>query len=361
MSTDDILFWVAFSHVPGIGPTRLAALEGRFGDIEAAWQAPAAALAGVLDARSLASLVEVRAGLDLDAALARVEEVGARVVVRDDPAYPPQLREIGWAPFLLYVRGDVDLLATPSIAVVGTRRASEYGLQAARMLAGDLAAAGVTIVSGLALGIDGAAHRAALGIGGPTIAVLGCGIDVAYPPRHAQLQEEIATKGAVVSEYPPGTPPDGGNFPARNRIVSGLAVATLVVEAGETSGALLTARDAAEQGRDVFAVPGRIFSPASVGTHALIAAGAGIAVSADDILSALDLARTAAHREARRALPADPVEARVLDVLGLEPAHIDELGRAAGMAAGEMARVLALLELKGLALHAGGMRWASAR
>ncbi len=357
---EDLCYWVAFSHVPGIGPARLGALIERLGSVRAAWHAPAGALDGVLDQRSRATFLAIRAESDPAALLARVAAAGARAVTWDDPAYPARLRRIPLPPYLLYVRGDPALLDTRAVAVVGTRRASAYGRRAAVELAGELAAAGVTIVSGLALGVDAAAHQAALDRGGATVAVLGCGVDVVYPERNRALAARVAAEGALVSEYPPGRPPDAGNFPARNRIVSGLALATLVVEAGAKSGALITAELALEQGGDVFAVPGSIFSPTSEGTNRLIASGAGVARSADDILAALDLTRAAEQNAARRALPANPTEAALLAQLAAEPMHIDDLARAAGLASADVAGALTLMELKGMVQHTGGMRWVAA-
>jgi len=353
----DLPFWVAFSHVPGIGPARLAALLARFGGVAAAWRAPAGALDDLLDQRTRAAFLTTRAGLDIEGALDRLRAAGIRAVSRDDPAYPPRLGRIAYPPYLLYVRGRADLLGSLAVAVVGTRRPSDYGQRAAARIAGDLAAAGVTVVSGLALGVDAAAHQAALDAGGDTVAVLGCGVDVAYPPRNRRLAARIAEEGALVGEYPPGRPPDAGNFPARNRIVSGLARATVVVEAGIKSGALITAEYAADQGADVFAVPGSIFRPTAEGTNNLLANGAGVARGADDILGALALSRAADQNAARRTLPADPAEEAVLTHLADDPRHIDELSRAAGLDAQTVSRTLMLMELKGMVRQVGGMLW----
>ena len=356
-SSADLPYWVAFSHVPGIGPTRVAALVQRFGSVRAAWHAPAGALDDLLDARTRAAFLSTRAAADPADLLARVDAAGIGIVTWHHPAYPARLRRIAFPPFLLYVRGAAELLDTRAVAVVGTRSASAYGRRAAAQIAGDLAAAGVTIVSGLALGIDAVAHQAALEAGGGTVAVLGCGVDVVYPERNRQLTGRIAAEGALVSEYPPGRPPDAGNFPARNRIVSGLALATVVVEAGVKSGALITAAFAAEQGGDVFAVPGSIYSPNSAGTNHLIASGAGMARSADDILGAADLTHAADQNAARRALPTDPTEAALLVHLLAEPVHVDALTRAAGLESAVVTGTLTLMELKGLVQHVGGMRW----
>lgn len=353
-------YWIAFSHVPGIGPARLGVLMDRFGSIEKAWRAPDAALVPLLDQRSLASLIATRREIDPDALMRSVESQGIDVVLRGDAAYPDRLRQQSAAPYLLYVRGDPRWIGTPMVAVVGTRRATAYGRQAATRIAADLAAAGVTVVSGLAVGIDAAAHAAALEAGGGTVAVLGCGVDVVYPPGNRTLGERIAAEGALVSEYPPGRPPDPGNFPARNRIVAGLSMATVVVEAGEQSGALITAGQAAEQGGEVFAVPGSIFSPVSAGANRLLADGAGVARSADDVLSALSLYHAAAQREARALLPASPQEAAILAQLAGEPLHVDEIGRALAVESASISSALTIMELKGLVRPVGGQRWMAA-
>jgi len=348
-------YWIAFSHVPGIGPARFGALRTRFGGARRAWSANERALGEVLDRRSLDALVTVRRRLEPDEAMAAVGRRGAWAITVEDPEYPPQLRTIDGPPFVLYGQGDLARLSAPAVAVVGTRDASKYGRDAAALLAGGLAAAGVTVVSGLARGIDAAAHQAALEHG-RTVAVLGTGLDQAYPAANGWLQARIATHGALVTEYPLGSSPEPGNFPARNRIVSGLALATVVVEAGVKSGALITARLALEQGRDVLAVPGSIFHGAAAGTNALLASGAGVARSADDILAALDLA-TVAVRPSRQPVVADPTQAALLAAMTGEGTHIDVLARTTGLPVTEVARALQLLELGGLVRHVGGMTW----
>jgi DNA processing protein len=347
--------WIAFSHVPGIGPTRFGALLDRFGGAEVAWRAPVGALSAVLDQRSLQALIETRRNLVPEQASERVAELGATVVTRRDPDYPALLQTIPAAPFLLYVRGDVTLLSARSVAVVGTRKASDYGRKAARQIAGDLAAAGVVVVSGLAHGIDTMAHSAALERG-RTVAVLGSGPDVVYPASNRRLQADIATLGALVTEYPPGTAPDPGNFPARNRIVSGLTMATVVVEASLRSGAMITAQYALDHGRDVLAVPGPIFSPGSLGVHHLISAGAGLVQGADDVLTALDLAHLSVGATSRPQ-PTDPLEAALISALLEGPALIDALARTVTQPVAQVARALQLLEIRGLVQHLGDMRW----
>ncbi|MBI4493904.1 MAG: DNA-protecting protein DprA [Chloroflexi bacterium] len=348
--------------VPGIGPARFKRLVETFGSAEAAWRADARALglAG-LEQKAAAQLVRLRGRLDPQAERRRLERLGIRVFTLEDPAYPPPLREIADPPPVLYLQGELAATDEWAVAVVGTRRATAYGRQAAERLVGELARAGVTIVSGLARGIDACAHRAALEAGGRTIAVLGNGLDQVYPPEHAALSAQVRAQGALVSEFPPGVPPDAANFPRRNRIISGLAVGTLVVEAALASGALITADFALEQGRDVYAVPGSIFSPASQGTNQLIKDGAKVVVDARDILEELNLTVVAQQQAAREVLPANETEARLMDLLGAEPVHIDELGRAARLPVGELASTLTMMELKGMVRQVGGMNYVRGR
>lgn len=357
-STDPLLpFWVAFSHVPGIGPRRLEALIAVGGDVEGAWRIPEGLAARCLDQRSLASFLTNRRRVDPDAAMAALSKAGAEALLRADPRYPPLLRQIDRAPQVLFVRGDATLLSVRSLAVVGTRQATPYGQRATAHLVDDLAAAGLGIVSGAALGVDALAHRRALDAGAPTVAVLGCGIDRCYPSANRHLVADIAARGALVSELPPGGEPFKGNFPARNRIISGLALATLVVEAGRRSGALITAEFALSQGRDVFAVPGEIFQPQAEGSNHLLASGAGVATSALDILTALDLSYVADQNSLRRQRPADPVEAAILDALRPGALDTDSLARALRSPVALVARSLTLMELKGMVQPAAGLRW----
>ncbi|HIE56777.1 MAG TPA: DNA-protecting protein DprA, partial [Anaerolineales bacterium] len=224
-------------------------------------------------------------------------------------------------------------------------------------IAAHLVAAGITVVSGLALGVDTVAHQSALDSGGRTLAVLGSGVDRIYPPRNRKLAEDIIESGALISDYPPGTPPEAGNFPPRNRIISGLSLATVVVEAGERSGALITANFAAEQGRDVFAVPGNVLAPQSRGTNRLIQTGAFPLLDPQEILDTLDLTRVVEYRQARIVLPADATEARLFDLLEHEPLHVDEIRTQAGLPIEQVTAALALMELKGMVRQVGGMRY----
>jgi DNA processing protein len=262
---------------------------------------------------------------------------------------------------VLYVRGQLITEDEWAVAIVGTRRASAYGRTVAARLSTDLAVNHVSVVSGLARGIDGEAHRAALKAGGRTIAVMGCGLDLVYPAEHRNLAQEIVENGALVSEYPLGTRPEAGNFPPRNRIISGLALGVLVVEAGLKSGALITADYAADQGRDVFAVPGNLFVRSSIGTNRLIQDGAKLVTGAEDILEELNLMMIAQQTEVRAVVPETEIEALILKHLGLEPVHVDELSLRSGLPIAKVTSNLALMELKGMVRQVGGMNYVTMR
>jgi DNA processing protein len=280
-------------------------------------------------------------------------EKAIRWLARSDPRFPSLLRSIHDPPAGLFLRGsgDMQLLERPAVALVGARACSGYGQHVGRMLGRELASAGLVVVSGLARGIDGEAHRGALEAGGVTVAVLGCGVDRDYPAAHAELARRIADGGLIVSEYAPGVEPAPWRFPARNRIIAGLAEATVVVEARERSGALITADFALEEGREVFACPGEITAALSAGTNALLRLGATPLTKADDVLEVFGLS---AADEDESAPPEGPA-ASVLAVLREGPASVDELVRASGLDAGEVAAALAELELAGLAGEAAGL------
>jgi len=354
-------YYVGFNLVRGIGPARLRMLIDAFGDVERAWHAPADALYRVgLDRRSLENLLETRARVDLDREVRRVAAVGAHILTWEDEGYPKLLAEIPDPPPVLYVRGELKPEDAWAVAVVGTRRASTYGREVTRRLVSVLAQSGVTIVSGLARGVDAVAHQTALEAGGRTIAVLGCGIDLVYPPEHRELARRIAAQGALVSEYPLGTQPEPGNFPPRNRIISGLSLGVVITEAGRDSGALITADYAAEQGRDVFAVPGSILSAGCAGTNRLIQDGAKPVLDAADILQELNLTMIAEQKEARQVLPTTETEALILAHLSAEPVHVDDLTRAVGLPVAQVTSTLALMELKGMVRQVGGMKYVAA-
>ncbi|MDZ4158499.1 MAG: DNA-processing protein DprA, partial [Anaerolineaceae bacterium] len=237
------------------------------------------------------------------------------------------------------------------------RRATAYGRQVAEELAGTLARQGVTVVSGLARGVDGIAHEAAIKADGRTLAVLGCGLDRIYPPEHRRLAEQVMAQGALVSDYAPGTPPDSVNFPPRNRIISGLAQAVVIIEAGETSGALITAAFGAEQGREVFAAPGSIYAPQSKGSNALIQQGARPYLHAEEVLEAINLQQTQSFRQARLALPADELERKLLEVLSREPQHVDDIRALTDLPVEKVSATLTLMELKGMVRMVGGLNY----
>lgn len=351
-------YWIAFNRVSGIGPVRLAALIEECGDIEAAWRASIQQMqAARLDRRTIELFLDARRTIDPTTELQRVIDAGVEAVTWDDAAYPESLRTIDGAPPVIYVRGRILSQDEWAIAVVGTRHASSYGREVARVLGSELAQAGVTVISGLALGIDTVAHRAALEAGGRTIAVLGSGVDQIYPPQNRGLAQAIVQQGALVSDYALGTRPDASNFPPRNRIISGLSRGVIIVEAGERSGALITARFAADQGRDLFAVPGSILSPGSAGCNALIQQGATPLLSVDDVLEQLNMSRIVDHTAVRQSVPPDPAEAALLQHLSHEPLHVDELVRLTNMTTGQVSSLLALMELKGMVRQLGVMSY----
>jgi DNA processing protein len=354
----ELQYWVGFNIVPGIGPAKFRALHDYFGSAESAWRAGESALRQVgLDQRALESLLDVRRQLDLPAEMAQIEAAGIQLLTWDDDDYPTYLKEIPDPPPVLFVRGELQLQDQWAVAVVGTRRASPYGRLATERLAGDLARSGVTIVSGLARGVDSIAHQAALDAGGRTIAVLGSGLGHIYPAEHRRLAGQIASRGALVTEFHPDTPPEAGNFPRRNRIISGLSLGVLVVEAGERSGASITANCALEQGRDVFAVPGNITSRTSIGTNRLIQHGAKLVLRAEDILEELNMTMVAEQVATQLALPATHEEAHLLQFLSDRPLHVDELSREAGMAVAQVTSTLTLMELKGMVRQLEGMTY----
>ena len=289
------------------------------------------------------------------AAIRRAEEHGIAAVPWSDARYPASLTTIVDPPPVLWVRGVVDALSAHAVAIVGSRAGSPYALAVAERLAADLAARGVVIVSGLARGVDSAAHRGALTGGGATVAVLGSGVDVLYPPEHAPLAREIEKEGAVISELVPGTPPQQWFFPLRNRIISGLSRAVVVIEAGEKSGSLITARCALEQGRDVLAVPGNVLSGRNRGAHALLRDGAKIVESADDILEELQMCAPARPPGTGSAAP--PVDPILACLTPGEPSDLDALAERSGLSPSRLLPRLFELELQGSVARVGGGRF----
>jgi DNA processing protein len=358
MTAPDARYWVAFQHAKRIGPIRLKRLVSHFGTIEHAWNAPSADLRIVLDSASVDSITSVRRALDLDKEMERIDRLGIDVFTLGEERFPDLLREVPTPPSVLYVRGtlqDVDLKA---VGMVGTRRCTSYGRQIATTMAEDFARAGVTVVSGLALGIDGAAHRGALAGGGRTIAVLGSGVDQIYPSSHRELAEQIMANGAIISDYPPGTKPDARNFPPRNRIIAGLSLGIVVVEAPKRSGALITVDFAADYGRDVFCVPGNVQSDVSAGCHAVIRDGGRLVTSAADVLDDLGIAAPKQGQAKQQAFPMTEDERHLFNYIRWDPTHVDELAAAANLNAAQAGALLTLLELKGAVRDTGGQMYA---
>ncbi len=360
-----IIDWLALAQAPGIGPRTVARLVQRFGSAAAVRTAGRGALAEAGVAAAAAAAFETPDQAVVDAALQWVEHVGATILTPDHPHYPAQLSTLDAPPPVLYVRGDVALLGEPQLAIVGSRNPTRGGLDTSREFARYLAGLGLTITSGMAVGIDGAAHAGALE-SGRTVAVLGTGPDRVYPAAHRSLARRIAEVGALVTEFPPGVGPHASHFPRRNRLISGLSLGTLVIEAAPRSGSLITARYAAEQGKEVFAIPGSIHNPLARGCHELIRQGAKLVDSADQVLEELGpqlkpfLVDVPAPRAASAHRPdqvqaLDPDYRLLLDSMGHDPLAPDELIARSGLSAQAVSSMLLLLELQGhVSSHPGG-------
>ena len=362
MERTELGYWVALGRVPQIGRARFSLLEAHFENMEEAWKArPAALEAAGLTGAPLSALLAARDGITPEAELEKLDRKGIRALTWHDDAYPRRLKEIYDRPPILYILGPLTAADEWSLAVVGTRRATVYGRQAAEELAGQLAGNGITVVSGLARGIDAIGHQAALAAGGRTIAVLACGLDLIYPPEHLRLAQEIKERGALVSDYPLGTQPRSSYFPRRNRIMVGFSLGVLVIEGDLKSGALITARQALDENREVFAVPGSIYSPTFRGTNWLIQHGqAKLVTKVEDILEELNLTMAGHQMEAKELLPADETEATLLRTLSAEPIHIDDLRRNSGLPIDTVSSSLAMLELKGMVRQVGAMNYVKA-
>lgn len=359
----DLKYWLGFNLITGIGPAKLQALLDRYGDAASAWQADPGALRTLgFDRRTIDNVVAARQTLDLDAELDRVQGAGVQLLTWNTATYPRYLREIPNPPPLLYMRGEIRPNDRWAVAVVGTRRLTSYGRQVTRDLVVGLARSGVTIVSGLARGIDSLAHKAAIEAGGRTLAVLGSGLNQIYPPENRKLAAQIVQgNGAVLSEYALNTRPEAKNFPPRNRIISGLSLGTIVIEAGQRSGALITAKFALEQDREVFAVPGPIHSKSSKGTNGLIQQGAKLVASVEDVLEELNLTQAPQQQAVQMMLPESAEEAELLQHLVDAPVHIDELSRRSGLPSAQVGSTLTLMELKGMVQQVGGMTYVAVR
>jgi DNA processing protein len=333
-------FWIAVSRISGIGRARLRRLRDRFGSLQTAWEASEADLrhAG-LDSATAARFCAARGECDPSAEMARLGAHGITALTCEDQGYPRRLVEVRDGPAVLYVRGELPSDDMPVVAVVGTRSPTTYGRQIAAEMVDGLVEHGVVVASGLARGVDTIAHRETLERGGRTVAVLACGLDLVYPAENSALARRIISSGALVSEYPPGVKPRPESFPMRNRILSGLSMGVLVIEAGERSGALITAHQALDQNRDVCAVPGSVSSPQSRGTNLLIRSG----------------------EAPQRFQQADAVQTRILGEMGATPVHSDELARRLCLASSEVSAALVLLELQGVVSNVGNMQYVVSR
>ena len=357
---DTFVPWLALRRLPGVGTrTQLDLLE-HFGSIENIFSASRGQLEKALVGKNQA-IDTLLAGPDEKALKSELEwlsESGHHLLTWSDPDYPVLLREMADPPLVLYISGNRALLSRPQLAIVGSRNPTPMGRENARAFAKSLAGAGLVITSGMALGVDGAAHRGALEAGGKTIAVAGTGLDRVYPARHRDLAHEIAEHGALMSEFPLGTPPLPENFPVRNRIISGLSLGTLVVEAALQSGSLITARLAVEQGREVFAIPGSIHAPQARGCHALIRQGAKLVETAQDILEELGplagVALEAARENTSPAPQLDSTTTVLLEHIGHDPVSIDTLIERSGLTADAVSSMLLQMELNGLVSHCPG-------
>jgi len=359
----ELPYWLAFNRIAGIGRVRYQVMLSHFGRLSEAWRAgPADLRAAGLDNRAVRTIRAGRAAIDPDTELEALTKHGVHAVTWDDEGYPARLKDIDDAPPVLYLRGALAPGDELAVAVVGTRRPTPYGRQVAEEFAYQLSCERLTIVSGLARGVDAIAHRAALQAGGRTLAVLACGLDMVYPPEHTKLAREVAERGAVLSEQPPGTQPRGDFFPRRNRILSGLSLGVLLVEGDVKSGAMITARQALDQNREVFAVPGSIFSPQSRGPNAVIQRGeAKLVTSVRDIAEELNLTTVPQQIEMQELMPATDTEAALLRHVSKEPAHIDEVCRQSGLPASTVSSLLAMMELKGLVRQMGPATYVRAR
>ena len=348
----DVDAWLRLSRA-GLVARRWLDLLDRFGSAEAILRADRDALLAVesVTPRDCDKIQRAKTDAAVEADQALLEQIGARLLTFQDDGYPRRLKDIYDPPPLLYVRGELQRREEQAVAIVGTRNCSSYGVVQAERLAGDLARRGFTIVSGLARGIDSAAHKGALDAGGRSLGVMACGLDVDYPRGHAELKDRLVQSGALLSELPLGTRPDRSRFPQRNRIVSGLSLGVVVVEAPSRSGALITAGLAVEQGREVFAVPGDVTNPRNRGCHRLIKDGACLAETAEDVVEGLGILLEAVP--AREEAPRPQVdltddEAKIVRALSFQPRHVDQVIRDSGLLAAQVTASLMMLEVKGL-------------
>ncbi len=360
----ELQYWVALNNVDGLGPVHFHQLLQYFDGVEAAWNATVSDLKQLnFREKLIDNFLQTRKSLGLKTRMDQLGKLGVKLITISSQRYPPLLKRIYDPPFVLYVRGEIKKEDELAIAIVGSRKMTRYGLDVTENLVQNLVAHGLTIVSGLAFGVDVASHRAALDAGGRVIAVLASGVDIITPTSNSFLAERILEekRGAVISEHPLGTTPFRHFFPVRNRIISGLALGTVVIEATEKSGTAHTARAALEQGREVFAVPGSIFSPLSVGTHNLIKQGAKLVNSVEDILEELQLEARSLKLEAREVVPETKEEEIILEILGDDELHIDEIIQKSDLSTSTVTATLTMMEMKGKVKNLGNQVYRIAR
>ncbi|MCB1857417.1 MAG: DNA-processing protein DprA [Gammaproteobacteria bacterium] len=365
---DDLKYWLALAHIPGLGDIRVGRILEDAGEPRSIFDEPDRYAQRLGLGEAALSWLKRPRWEAIETSLRWVEQANHHIVTRRDPRYPRLLEQIANPPALLYVHGDPELLSSAQLAVVGTRSPSHSGRLTAREFCAHLASLGITITSGMAAGIDGASHEGALDAGGYTIAVAATGLDRVYPAHHRNLAHRITRRGAVISEFPPGTPVAKYNFPRRNRIISGLSMGTLVVEAAGTSGSLITAREAAEQGREVFAIPGSIHNPLSRGCHRLIREGAKLVETASDIIEELGpLLPLPPAQRGRQTVNSqdsptwDQDYQRLLAAMEYDPLHLDILIHRSGLTADAVSSMLLLLELEGHVSSVPGGRYCLTR
>lgn len=352
----NLKYWIALNKIPNIGPVTIKKLWEHFGAIRSVWEADEKSLSLIegLGKSALKSLLENRAIINLEKGLDELEQAGVKALSLEDPGYPVNLINIYDPPPILFCKGEIFASDEKALAIVGTRKASTYGIEFAKKMAAELASMGITIVSGMAAGIDTSAHKGAIEAGGRTIAVFGCGVDIIYPPENKQLSGEIIRKGALVSEFPVGAKIEKGNFPRRNRIVSGLTKGVIVVEGHYDSGAMITAKEALEQGREVFAVPGSVEMEQSKGPHWLIKQGAKLVESVEDVLEELHMVMPKKMSNLQFPMSNEGInysklssdEQKIVLVLTKEPKHLDNLSAESGLSIPQVSSLLMMLEVK---------------
>jgi len=350
MDNEELQYWVALNNVDGLGPVHFQQLLKYFGSAEGAWNATVSDFQQLqFSEKLIENFLRTRRNLDLRTTMEHLNKLDVRVLTISSPDYPLLLKKIYDPPSVLYMRGQIIKEDELAIAIVGSRRMTQYGKEVTENLVQNLVAHGLTIVSGLAFGVDVASHQAALDAGGRVLAVLASGVDIITPTSNTFLAERILKedRGAIISEHPLGTQPLRHFFPVRNRLISGLSLGTVVVEAAEKSGTFHTARAALEQGREVFAVPGSIFSPLSMGTHNLIKTGAKLVNSVEDILEELNLEDRGQKIEAREIVPETPEEEKILKVLGNDELHVDAIIQKSGFPTATVTSTLTMMEMKG--------------